>query len=342
MIDAGTARFTLTSIEEGESSSVTLAEEVRHGLTARPKQLPCRFFYDAEGSQIFEEICELPEYYVTRAEREILERNAGEIIALAPDNCSLVELGSGSATKTRLLIETLLRRQGTLRYLPVDISRTALEESSRQLLDTYAGMEIHAVAAEYQVGLRHLAREAGQPKLILWLGSNIGNLERDEASFFLQQVRRSMRPEDRLLIGIDLRKDRAVLEPAYDDARGVTARFNKNLLARINHELGGHFALDSFDHRAVYDEVIGRVEMYLVSRHAQTVPIDQLGLEAEFDAGEPIHTENSYKYSDHEIHELAANAGFQVERSWYDAAMRFSENLFRPAQRSLTNFQTGT
>lgn len=322
-------RFQLVVLESA-TPTTTLAEEVRAGLTAEPKRLPCRFFYDAAGSAIFDEICDLPEYYVTRAEREILLEHAGAIAALAPQRCTLVELGSGSASKTRLIIEALLQRQGALRYIPVDISRSALEESAQPILQRYTGLDIQAVAAEYQDGLRYLERASSDPKLILWLGSNVGNFERTEAATFLRQVRSTMTLEDRLLIGIDLRKDRSILEPAYDDAQGVTARFNKNLLVRINRELGGHFDLERFAHRAIYDERIGRIEMYLISDCHQVVRIDALELDIPFAAGESIHTENSYKYSAPEILDLGSSAGFAIECQWYDSGARFSENLFRP------------
>jgi L-histidine Nalpha-methyltransferase len=328
-------RFTLAAIDP-PGPEASLAEEVRAGLTATPKRLPCRFFYDEAGSQLFEEICALPEYYVTRAEREILSRYAGEIVAGVGSEVTLVELGSGSAAKTRLVIEALLRRQETLRYMPVDISRTALEGSAWELLAAYPPLLVDAVVAEYQEGLRHLRglaglnAGAGNPKLVLWLGSNVGNLTRADAAVFLRRVRETMSPHDRLLIGVDVRKDRAVLEPAYDDAQGVTARFNKNLLARINRELGGHFDPDAFTHRAVYHEPEGRIAMYLVSRHDQVVPVDALHLRVPFAAGEAIHTEDSYKYSHEEIRSLAAAAGYAVERQWYDAGHLFEETLMRP------------
>jgi L-histidine N-alpha-methyltransferase len=339
----GCAQFSLAVVEPA-TPAASFAHEVRAGLTAAPKRLPCRFFYDEAGSQLFEEICRLPEYYVTRAERELLTARAGEIVASAPNVTTLVELGSGSAAKTRLLIEALLRGQDTLRYVPVDISRSALEASARALLAAYPRLVVDAVAAEYQDGLPYLRNlavlQAGgaaadtpkgpTPKLVLWLGSNVGNLTRTEAAAFLRRVRETMGPRDRLLIGIDLRKGRAVLEPAYDDAQGVTARFNKNLLARMNRELGGHFDLDAFDHRAIYHEAEGRIAMELISRRHQVVPIDALGIDVPFAAGDAIHTEDSYKYSDEEIHTLAAAAGYAVERQWYDAGRRFSENLFRP------------
>jgi dimethylhistidine N-methyltransferase len=323
-------RFTLAAAET-EIERADFGREVEAGLRARPKRLPCRFFYDREGSRLFEAICELPEYYLTRAEREILQARAAEIASHCPQGTTLVELGAGSAAKTRILLEAFLRRDGALRYVPVDISRTMLEDSSRRLVEEYPTLEIAAIAGEYHDGLRRLKLEADRPRLILWLGSNVGNFERPEAARFVRCVRDTMSPWDRLLVGIDLRKDRAVLQRAYDDSRGVTARFNRNILARINRELGGHFDLGTFRHRAVYNEKIGRIEMYLVSGRAQRVSIDRLRLEVPFAAGETIHTENSYKYSLAEIATLAGVAGLHVESQWLDADRRFSLNLLAPA-----------
>jgi L-histidine N-alpha-methyltransferase len=328
----GPARFTLLEVASA-GPRAAFARDVRAGLLARPKRLPCCYFYDAEGSRLFEEICELPEYYLTRAEREILEARAQDVASRFPAAVTLVELGSGSADKTRLLIDALLRQHGALRYVPVDICRPVLEASARALLHDYPAIEVHAIAGDYHDALRHLAQEAGRPKLILWLGSSIGNLDRPDAAGFLRRVRETMAGEDRLLVGIDLRKARRVLEPAYDDARGVTARFNRNLLARINRELGGRFDPDSFLHRAVYDEARGRIEMYLVSPRAQRVRIDALDLVVPFDAGEAIHTENSYKYSLEEIAALAQDAGLALERRWLDASGRFSLSLCARAGR---------
>jgi L-histidine N-alpha-methyltransferase len=305
------------------------AREVETGLTASPKRLPCRFFYDEQGSRLFEEICGLPEYYLTRTERQILCERADEIAGLFTQEIALVELGSGSAVKTRILIEAFLRRHSSLRYLPIDISPSILEDSSRALLRRYPRLEIVAVAAEYAEGLTRLQTETGRPKLILWLGSNVGNLDREEAAGFLRRVRETMTDHDRLLMGVDLRKDRAPLERAYDDSRGVTARFNLNLLARINQELGGRFELDQFRHRAVFNEPIGRVEMYLDSLRAQRVRIEAIDLEVALAAGEPIHTENAYKYSLAEILLLTQSAGLELERQWLDAENLFSVNLLR-------------
>lgn len=345
--DAGGPRIEdarLTIIDAGaEDLRAAFARDVRAGLTASPKRLSCVYFYDHEGSRLFDAICGLPEYYLTRAEREIFERHADEIAAALPAGAALIELGSGSAAKTRLVIEALLRRarpasppeegagRRALVYVPVDVSPSALRESTRALLADYPTLTVHAIAGEYEEGLRRLARVAGHPALILWLGSSIGNLDRDDARTFLGRVRAAMAPEDRLLVGIDLRKDRAVLEPAYDDAQGVTARFNRNLLARINRELGGRFDLGTFAHRARYDAAAGRIEMYLVSTRAQRVAIDALGLTVPFEAGEAIHTENSYKYSPEEIASLFTGAGLRLVGRWLDGAGRFSSNLCAPA-----------
>jgi dimethylhistidine N-methyltransferase len=321
--------FRLIAIDAGVRREA-FARDVRAGLTGRPKRLDCCYFYDQDGSQLFDEICRLPEYYLTRAERAILSEHADEVVGRFAGPVTLVELGSGSAAKTRLLIEALLRRQPELCYVPVDICRTVLEDSAAELLRDYPSLEILAVAGEYQEGLRHLRADAGRPKLVLWLGSNVGNFDRPAAAAFLRQVRQTLAAHDRMLVGIDLRKDRAVLERAYDDARGVTAQFNLNLLARINRELGGDFDLDRFRHRAVYDEEAGRVEMYLDSACDQEVTIGRLGLTVAFAAGEAVHTENSYKYSSAEIEALAAAAGLGVERQWLDGEGRFSVNLLAP------------
>lgn len=295
-----------------------------------PKRLSCRYFYDEEGSALFEEICELPEYYVTRTEHGILVESVTEIASLFENQVDLVELGSGSASKTRLLMQALIARHGRLRFIPIDISRSALEDSSDALVREFEDLEILAVAGEYTDGLEYLKQSSDVPRLILWLGSNIGNFERQDAATFFHRVHDAMRPHDRFLVGIDLRKDRAILEAAYDDSRGVTARFNKNILKRVNAQLNGHFDLENFRHLARYDEDLGRVEMHLVANSAHVVGIDTLKLQIEFAEGETIHTENSYKYSQQEIDELTARSSFHLERQWFDAEHKFSLNLFAP------------
>lgn len=322
-------RFQLLTTRPSETGT-SFAEEVERGLRARPKRLPCRFFYDARGSELFERICSLPEYYLTRAETSILEKRGHELAESLDAPTTLVELGSGSATKTRLLIEAFLARQGHLTFVPIDISRSMLEESADALLDDYPQLQIRAVAGEYEHGLERLDSAEGG-RLVLWLGSSVGNLSREEAAGFLGRVRRRLSPGDRMLVGIDLRKDAARLEQAYDDAEGVTARFNLNLLRRINQELGGRFELPAFRHRARYREDLGRVEMHLVSRVAQRVDIEKLDLAIDFEADESIHTESSYKYAPAEIDRLTAAAGLRTLARWLDGEGLFSLNLLAPA-----------
>jgi L-histidine N-alpha-methyltransferase len=323
---AASERLQLITVETDRVRD-EFADAVRAGLTASPKTLPCRFFYDARGSRLFEEICELPEYYPTRTELEILTACADELASMFPGRTSLVELGSGSSSKTRVLIEAFLRRHRRLRYMPVDISRTMLEQSARSLLDEYPSLEVVAIAAEYDHGLRRIRTQEAPCKLILWLGSSIGNFERDEAIAFLRRTRTSMAPADRLLVGMDLKKDKSTLERAYDDRAGVTGLFNKNLLLRINRELGGAFDAARFRHEARWNETHGRVEMHLVSRQQQRVTIRDLDLEVRFDEGESIHTESSHKYGPKEIEEIVEAAGLRLQRRWYDSARRFSVNL---------------
>lgn len=324
------ARYSLVELDADEHLE-SLAQSVRAGLASTPKQIPCRFFYDDAGSRLFEQICELPEYYLTRAEREILGDRALEIAGRFSEPIALVELGSGSAVKTRLLIDALLQRHSGLFYTPVDISANVLETSALELLDDFERLEIRAIAGEYQEGLRRLQTDTERPKLILWLGSSIGNLERSGAVRFLAGLHRDMKAADRLLLGIDLRKDARTLELAYDDPSGVTERFNKNLLIRINRELGADFEVDAFDFRATYDEEQGAVESHLVSRKEQRVSIEELDWSVGFRAGEAIHTESSFKYSLDEIDSLAEAARFERVGRWLDSAGRFSLNLFAPA-----------
>jgi len=304
-----------------------LAEDVRKGLSAHPKRFLPKYFYDELGSQLFEAICLLPEYYLTRAENEILQKYADEIVAAVDGQKTLVEMGSGSASKTRLVIEALLRRQHELLFMPVDISATALESSSRILLQSYPQLKIEAYAADYFAGLAELAKKQRTRTLALFLGSNISNFDLDEALRFLRAMRDMLNKGDALLLGADLKKDPAILEAAYNDALGVTSAFNLNVLARINRELQGTFDLRAFRHRAFYNAAIGRIEIYIESLFNQRVRIEKLDLEIEFAAGELIHTENSYKYDLDGIRELAAQTGFELSRTWRDSQERFSSNL---------------
>ncbi len=311
----------------------SFADDVRRGLTSSPKQLFPKYLYDELGSQLFEAICLLPEYYLTRAENEIFARHADEIVATAAvardAKVALIELGSGSATKTRLIIESLLKRQPALLYTLVDISPAALEGSSRVLLQSYPALSVAAFAGDYDSAMPRLRENVGekQTALALFLGSNIGNFDPSEARAFLRNLRGVLRAGDALLLGADLKKDAATLEAAYDDALGVTAAFNLNLLTRLNREFQADFNARRFQHVAIYHEARGRVELYLESREAQTVNLRALDLSVNFDAGERIHTESSYKYHLDELSRLAAETGFERARTWLDGNEQFSSNL---------------
>ena len=304
-----------------------LAEDVRNGLTGPQKRFLPKYFYDELGSQLFDAICLLPEYYLTRAEDEILRNYADEIVASVNGKKTLLEMGSGSASKTRLIIEALLREQEELLFMPLDISATALESSSRILLQSYPRLKIEAYAADYFAGLAELARTKRARTLALFLGSNISNFDPDEALKFLRALRQVLSEGDALLLGADLKKDKQILEAAYNDALGVTAAFNLNVLARINRELDGNFDLRAFQHHAFYNEEIGRVEIYIESTREQTVKIGQLDMEVQFGDGEQIHTENSYKYDLEDIGKLASETGFTRARTWLDKGQQFSSNL---------------
>lgn len=304
-----------------------LAEDVRRGLATKPKRFLPKYFYDELGSQLFEAICLLPEYYLTRAENEILSRYADEIVAEVDGDITLIEMGSGSASKTRLIIEALLRKQRELLFIPVDISASALDSSSRILLQSYPQLKIEAYAGDYFAGLTELAKTKRPRTLALFLGSNISNFDPPEALKFMRALREVLQEGDAVLLGADLKKDRGILEAAYNDALGVTAAFNLNVLARINRELGGNFDLREFRHHAFYNEDLGRVEIYIESLREQTVVIKDLETEVEFHPGEQIHTENSYKYALSDIARLAAETGFTRGRTWLDSEERFSSNL---------------
>ena len=320
------ARFALSRIE---SPTDDFASDVRAGLTATPKSLPPRWFYDDLGSTLFDAICFLPEYYVTRAETEVLTSFRNEIAVSFGPQVRLVELGSGMARKTRILLDVLAARQGDIEYVPVDVDAAILERSGHDLLSEYPALHIRALCSDFSrpsIPLSAFAPSRART-IVLFLGSTIGNLDPDAAIAMLRDLHSALRPNDALFLGADLRKDRATLEAAYDDPLGVTASFNLNLLQRINRELGGHFELASFKHRAFYDEVRGRIEMHLVSRRAQRVRIDALDIEITFADGETIHTENSYKHDEATLRTLARESGFTIANTWTDAQRRFADVL---------------
>jgi dimethylhistidine N-methyltransferase len=310
-----------------QARSANFAEDVRAGLSAAPKHLAPKYFYDELGSALFEAICYLPEYYLTRAEAEVLESNAAEIVKVLQGPLELVEFGSGSARKTRAIIGAVLERQERLDYHPIDISATALLDSSTALVTEYERLHVTAYASDYVELLASARLSTSKRLLALFLGSNIGNYDPLEGARLLRAMSSAFKPGDALLLGTDLKKDPRVLELAYNDPTGVTAAFDKNLLGRINRELGGRFDLDAFEHVARYDGARGTVDSFLIAQRSQTVPIEALGLSVRLSAAESIHTESSYKFDSGDVERLAQRSGFRVERAWSDAAQRFLVSL---------------
>src|SRR5271167_4947906 len=270
-----------------------IALEVREGLGGTPKRLPSKLFYDEVGSALFEEITELPEYYLTRTERAIFESYAGEMLQAAGPSLTLVELGAGTASKTCILVEELLQRQARALFYPIDVSPSALQEAVKQLGWQFPQLRVNPIIADYTGGVEALNRISGR-KLVLYIGSSIGNFEPDESVRVLRRIRRSLRAGDALLLGTDFAKSPKILLPAYDDPRGVTAAFNKNILARLNRELDADFDLDAFRHVALWNKRCSRMEMHLESMGAQQVFLPLLDMDVKFAPGERIHTENSY------------------------------------------------
>lgn len=292
-----------------------MLRDVRDGLTANPRELSPKYFYDERGSELFEKITRLPEYYLTRAERALLQEVVGQIV-IAVRPCSLVELGAGSATKTRLILDAMRARGCARNYVPIDVSRDFLETTTLQLRTDYPDVTIEPVVSD--ITERFALPELSPPTLIVFLGSTIGNFPREPAIRLLSHVAGSMGGEDRFLLGVDLRKDSAVIQRAYNDTQGVTAEFNLNILRRLNRELGADFPLDAFEHRAIYSNDHHRVEMHLVARRAHTVTIPEIG-EIAFAKGESIRTELSYKYDRASVEDILAAAGLQMDR-WLVAA----------------------
>jgi L-histidine Nalpha-methyltransferase len=324
----------LTTVEHRlppDYRAASLRADALAGLSATPKSLPPKWFYDAQGSALFEKITELPEYYPTRAERAILSEVSGEIAALSGAH-ELVELGSGSSEKTRLLLDAL-RDHGTLRsYVPVDVSESALVLAGDALAVEYPGLRVHAVVADFEehLGLPPAADATG-PRLVAFLGSTIGNMVPDERASFLSRVRSQLRPGDTFLLGTDLVKDPAVLVAAYDDSAGVTAAFNKNVLAVLNAELGADFDLDAFDHVALWDARNEWIEMRLRSTADQVVHVPEIGLTVRFADEEEMRTEVSAKFRRPGVERELATAGFAMRSWWTDPAGQFGLSLSVPA-----------
>lgn len=310
-------------------AAAAMAEDVRAGLTASPKELSPKYFYDERGSQLFERITELPEYYPTRRERQILNERAAEILAAAGSPGTLVELGSGSASKTRVLLSAM-RAAGRLHtYVPVDISEEITQETARELVEEYPGITVRGLVCDFEIDLERIPN-GGEARLMAFLGGTIGNLYPGERREFLTRIAALFGPDDHLLLGTDLVKETARLEAAYDDAAGVTAEFNKNVLAVLNRELGADFDLDGFEHVARYDAREERMDIRLRSLAEQSVQLGDLGLTVEFAAGEEMRTEISTKFTRERLECVYAEAGLEL-RGWFtDPAGDYALSLARP------------
>ncbi len=310
----------------------TLADfraSVLAGLARTPKRLPPKLFYDARGSDLFDAITTLPEYYPTRTEIGLLRRHGAEMARLLGDDVLLIELGSGSDVKIRVLLAALRPRV----YMPVDISHTHLLNAATAIAEAHPELAVHAVCADYAQPLILPTVQGQHRRAAFFPGSSIGNFEPAQAATLLRRIADMLAPGGRLIVGVDLKKDTALLQAAYNDRQGVTAAFNRNLLARINHELDADFDLAAFDHRAFYNPALGRIEMHLVASRAQRIRVN--GRKYDFAAGESIHTENSYKYGIAEFQGLAAAAGYVAERVWQDDAALFSVHCLRTGSACL-------
>jgi len=306
------------------------ADEVSDGLSSAPKTLPCKYLYDEEGSRLFKEIMELQEYYPTRCEAEILERHKGRIAAaLGSRDFNLVELGAGDGAKTKILLRHFLEAGLRFNYVPIDISNSALQELRDDLRREFPGLIVQGLATEYFEGLRWLAQSYSRTNLILFLGSNIGNFTPSESRSFLSGLWNATNGNDLVLIGFDLKKDLDTMLLAYNDHRGVTARFNINILRRINGELGGNFDLSNFEYYSTYNPTPGAIESFLISRKRQNVYIDLCGRAFSFAEWEPIHTESSYKFDRGEFNRLAWENGFEATDSFSDSRRYFADVLWR-------------
>lgn len=304
------------------------ADEVVRGLISRPKTLPCKLFYDDLGSELFERITELPEYYPTRTELEILKESSGEIAEAAGTGVSLVELGAGTATKTGTLLQAFARRQMRVKYFPADISAAALAAAQKRMRKDCPAALVHPVIADFSNGFNFLQEISGR-KLVLYLGSSIGNFDWSDAVGLLRKVQGHLSPGDALLLGTDMVKAAEILVPAYDDSQGVTAQFNKNILRRLNREFDGDFDLDSFRHIAEWNLAKSRMEINLESTRPQVAVLRTLGVRMKLAAGERIHTENSYKYALPMVERMLCVSGYRLEKTWCDRRGWFGLHLAR-------------
>ncbi|BAT52933.1 hypothetical protein NOS3756_18750 [Nostoc sp. NIES-3756] len=295
----------------------TVGSDVVKGLTKTPKSLPPCYFYDDRGSELFERICELPEYYVTRTETAILQQYASEIAQIT-GACELVELGSGNSTKTRILLDAYEQLDYPLHYLPIDVCAGILESSAKQLLQDYSSLKVYALAGTYESALAQLTTRTLSSRMICFIGSTLGNLNPQECDIFLSQIRTSLQTSEYFLLGVDLQKPKEILEPAYNDSQGVTAEFNLNMLEHLNRRFEGDFDTTQFTHWAFYNEAEKQIEMHLKSERSQKVHLKSLNLTVHFAPGETILTEISRKFHLDTIRQQLTAKGLKPIKTWTD------------------------
>jgi dimethylhistidine N-methyltransferase len=312
------------------------AKEVESGLNDIQKHISPKFFYDKKGSKLFEEICKQPEYYLNRTESQILKNSVDKILKIIGDEeISLVELGNGNSLKTRILLEPMLAGIKNVFYFPIDVSLKMLKKSISNLFSEYSNLKIYGVCSDYVTGLVKInhfiksKKNIPKRKFIIFLGSSIGNFDPKEAQIFLSSISRYVKKNDLLLIGIDLEKDKSILDRAYNDKNGITAKFNLNVLSRINKELDGEFKLSNFEHESFYNTSKHRIEMHLISKIDQQVRIRSIGKTFQFKKGETIHTENSYKYSLNRLEKLVGRSGLQVVKNFVDPNKQYTLILLK-------------
>lgn len=312
------------------------SKDVESGLNDKQKHISPKFFYDKKGSKLFEEICKQPEYYLNRTESQILKNSVDEILEIIGDEeISLVELGNGNSLKTRILLGPLLSGLKNVSYFPIDVSLKMLKKSISDLFSEYANLKIYGICSDYVTGLVKIndfmksKKNVPKRKFIIFLGSSIGNFDPKQAQIFLCSIAKYVKKDDLLLIGIDLEKDKSILDRAYNDKNGITAKFNLNVLSRINKELDGEFKVSNFEHESFYNANKHRIEMHLISKIDQRVRIQAIGKTFHFKKGETIHTENSYKYSLDRLEKLVGKSGLQVVKNFVDPKEQYTLILLK-------------
>lgn len=322
--------LTHKDLDKMEGLHQAFTADVLVGLSRRPKKLASRYFYDKRGSQLFRKIMDLPEYYLTACELDILRTQRESIsLLMKGERFNLVELGAGDGRKTSILIEHFLSKNFVFHYIPIDISEASMQSLTDLLNKNFPGLTSNGIVAEYFDGLKWLNTMNSCRNMVLFLGSNLGNFDKAHARAFLHNLWNALNDGDFTVIGFDLKKDIDLMLKAYNDSEGITAEFNLNLLHRINRELGGNFDITKFQFHSSYDVFTGAMESYLVSKEKQTVFIEEISQSFSFEAWEPIHTEYSYKYLESDIQELATETGFVIEKQLYDSKRYFVDSIWR-------------